>query len=100
MIVSRLNWFLGTLFFIACCAALMNPSPYLAIATLFLIMGLVLLPPTSRLTQQRFNWEINGGIKTAVIVVGFILVYLFVPQVEMNPSPYSHGHNLNMERFN
>lgn len=98
MIVSRLNWFLGTLFLMACFAALMNPPPYLAIATLFLIMSLVLLPPTSRLTKQRFNWEINGGMKTAVILSGFILVYLFIPQVETNPSPYYYGYNLKLER--
>lgn len=100
MTLSRLNWFLGTLFFMACFAALMNPPPYLAIATLFLIMGLVLLPPTSLLTKRQFNWEIKGGIKTLVILVGFILVYLFVPQVETNPSPYSYGHNSNLERLN
>lgn len=100
MIVSRLNWFLGTLFFMACFAALMNPPPYVVMATLFLVMGLVLLPPTSRITKQQFNWEINGGTKTAVILVGFILVYLFVPQVETKPSPFSHRPSLNMERFN
>ncbi|MGV2830402.1 hypothetical protein [Myxosarcina sp. GI1(2024)] len=76
-------------FFFAGFGALMNPALYLLIGTSFLLMGLVLLPPTSRLTNQLFNWQINGGTKTAVILIGFILIYLFVPQVETQPSPYS-----------
>ena len=89
MIFERLNWFCGILFFVACFAALMNPPPYVVIGTLFFLMGLVLLPATSRLTKQQFNWQINGGTKTTVILIGFILIYFFVPQVEIQPSPFT-----------
>ena len=89
MVVARLNWFFGTLFFMACFAALMNPPPYIAIGTLFFIMGLVLLPATSKITKKQFDWKIHGGVKTAVVLVGFILIYFIVPQVETNPSPFS-----------
>lgn len=100
MIVNRLSWFLGTLFLMACFGALMNPPPYLIMATLFLLMGLILLPPTSKITQQRFNWKINGGTKVGVLIVGFILIYLFVPQVEPKPSPFSNRPQQRIERFN
>ena len=99
MIVSGLNWFAGTIFFMACFGALMNPPPYVAIAIFFFVMGLVLLPPTSRLTKQQFNWEIDGRTKTLVVAIGFILIYLFVPQVETKPSPFSNHSNQRWERF-
>ncbi|WP_156114044.1 hypothetical protein [Myxosarcina sp. GI1] len=78
----------------------MNPPPYLLIGTFFLMMGLVLLPSTSKLTTQLFNWKINGGTKTAVILIGFILIYLLVPQVETKPSPYSKNRAYHLERIN
>lgn len=98
-ISTRLSWFCGMVFFVAGFAALMNPAPYLLIGTSFLLMGLVLLPPTSRLTKQMFNWKINGGTKTAVILIGFILIYLFVPQVETQPSPYSKNRAYRVEKI-
>ena len=100
MIVSGLNWFTGTIFFMACFGALMNPPPYIAIGLFFFVMGLVLLPPTSRLTKQQFNWEIDGRTKTIVVVIGFILIYLCVPQVETQPSRFSHRPNERWEIFN
>ena len=98
--ISSLNWFLGILFFMAFFAAMMNPPPYVLLAAIFLVMGLALSPPTSKLTKQKFNWEINGGTKTAVILIGFILIYLFVPQVEPKPSPFSSRSKINLEIFN
>ena len=99
MIVSGFNWLAGTIFFMACFGALMNPPPYVAIAIFFFMMGLVLLPPTSRLTKQQFNWEIDGKTKTTVVAIGFILIYLCVPQVETKPSPFSNHPKQRWERF-
>ena len=82
LMISWLNWFTGTLFFTAAFGALMNPPPYVAIAILFFLMGLVLLPPTDRLTETYFNWQIKGGVKGTVVLICFIIICLIVPQVE------------------
>lgn len=87
--ISRLNWFIGTLFLMAAFGALMNPPPYIAIATLFFIMGLVLLPSTDKLSRRYFNWQIRGGVKSAIVLVSFIIICLIVPQVETNPARFS-----------
>ena len=87
--IFRLNWFAGTLFIIAAFGALMNPPPYVAIAILFLMMGLVLLPPTDRLSQKYLRWQINGGTKGTVVLISFIIICLIVPQVETNPARFS-----------
>ena len=98
--ISRLNWLAGSLLFMACFGALMNPPPYIIIAVLFFLMGLVLLPPTKRLTKQQFNWEINNRTKTIILTAGFILIYLFVPQVETKHTPFSNRPIEFKQRFN
>lgn len=80
---------LGMLFLMACFGALMNPPPYFLIGGIFLIMGLVLLPPTSKITQQKLNWKIKGGTKTIVVLVGFLLVCLVVPQINLETNSFS-----------
>lgn len=82
----RLNWFLGMLFTMAAFGALMNPPPYVAIALLFFLIGLILLPSIDKLIKRYFNWQINGGIKGAIILVSLIVICLIVPQVETNPA--------------
>ena len=69
--------------------ALMNPPPYIAIALLFFLMGLVLLPSTSKLTQKYFQWRIKGGVKGTIIVVCLVIICLIVPQVETEPNRFS-----------
>ena len=69
--------------------ALMNPPPYIAIATLFFLNGLVLLPATDRLTQKYFQWQIEGGIKGAIILTCLVIVFLIVPQVETDTARFS-----------
>ncbi len=98
--ISRLNWLAGSLLFMAGFGTLMNPPPYIIIAILFFFMGLVLLPPTNRLTKQQFNWEINHRTKTIILTIGFILIYLFVPQIEPKHSPFSHRPIEFREKFN
>ena len=93
MIGSYLSRSLGMLFLMACFAALMNPPPYILIGGIFLIMGLVLLPPTSKITKRRLNWEIKGGIKTIVVLVGFSLVCLVVPQVNLETNSFSINYS-------
>ena len=83
----------GILFLMACFAALMNPPPYILIGTIFLLMGLVLLPSTDQLTQQQFNWKIGSKTKSIIVLVGCILIYLVVPQIDPEPSPYSNLRN-------
>ena len=87
--ISRLNWSIGTLFFAAAFGALMNPPPYIAIACFFFLIGLVLLPPTDRLTQKYFCWQIKGGMKGTIILVSLIIICLIVPQVETDPARFS-----------
>lgn len=82
--ISRFNWFLATLFLMAAFGALMNPPLYIAIAPLFFLIGLVLLPPTDKLTRRYFNWQIRGGIKGTIVLVSLIVMCLIVPQVETN----------------
>ena len=80
--ISRFNWFLGTLFSIAAFGALMNPPLYIAIAPLFLLM--VVLLPASKSSRGYFNWQIRGGIKGTIVLVSLIAICLIVPQVETN----------------
>ena len=87
--ISRFNWFVGTLFLIAAFGALMNPPPYVAIAVLFFSMGLVLLPPTDKLTQKYWQWRIKGGVKGTIVLVCLVILYLIVPQVETEPNRFS-----------
>ena len=87
--ISRCNWLVGTLFLTAAFGALMNPPSYIAIATLFFLMGLVLLPPIDKLTKRYFNWQIKGGVKGTILLASFIVICLIVPQVETNPARYS-----------
>ncbi|MEM7760698.1 MAG: hypothetical protein AAF298_21585 [Cyanobacteria bacterium P01_A01_bin.40] len=84
--VSRFNWFLGMLFLMAAFGSLMNPAPYVAIALLFFLMGLILLPAVDKLIRQYFQLQINGGIKSIVILTSLVVVCLIVPQVEPNTS--------------
>ncbi|MGB5636641.1 MAG: hypothetical protein WBM44_22780 [Waterburya sp.] len=93
--ILRLNWFLGILFSMAGFGALMNPPPYMAIAMLFFLIGLMLLPPEDRLIKRYFNWQINGGIKGVIILTSLIVICLIIPQVETNmaklfTSPTAH----------
>lgn len=87
--ISRFNWFVGTLFFMAAFGALMNPPPYIAIAVLFFSIGLVLLPPTDKLTQKYFQWQIKGGIKGAIVLICLVIICLIVPQVETDKARFS-----------
>ncbi len=98
--IARLNWFVGTLFLMAAFGALMNPPPYLTIATLFFLMGLVLLPSTNKLSKRHFNWEIKGGTKGAIVLICLITICLIVPQVETNPTRFSHRLIDKIDKFN
>ena len=87
--ISRFNWFVGTLFLMAAFGALMNPPPYIAIASLFFLIGLMLLPSTDKLTQKYFQWQIKGGIKGTIILISLIIICSIVPQVNPNPPQFS-----------
>ena len=68
----------------ATCGALINPPPYVAIAVLFFLTGLILLLSEEMLIKRYFNWQINGGIKGIIILTSLIIMCLIVPQVETN----------------
>ena len=87
--ISRFNWFVGTLFLMAAFGALMNPPLYIAIAFFFSLNGLVLLPATDRLTQKYFQWQIEGGVKGVIVLICLIIVFLIVPQVETDTARFS-----------
>lgn len=69
--------------------ALMNPPPYVAIAILFFSIGLILLPPTDKLTQKYWQWRIKGGVKGTIVLVCLVVICLIVPQVETKPQRFS-----------
>ena len=91
--VSRYNWFLGVLFLSAAWGAIINSPFYVAIAMLFSLMGLVLLPPTNKLIQHYFNWQIEGGVKKTIILISFVLICLIIPQVETDTAKISNPVN-------
>ena len=93
MIVAWLSRSLGILFLMACFGALMNPPPYILIAAIFFLMGLVLLPSTNKITKKRLNWEIKGGTKATAIIFGLMIVCLIVPQVHLEISPFSTNYS-------
>ncbi len=93
--MSRHNWFLGILFSMAACGALINPPSYVAIAVSFFLTGLILLASEEMLIKRCFNWQVNGGIKGVIILTSLIIMCLIVPQVETNmaklfTSPIAH----------
>lgn len=97
MIASCISRSLGMLFLMACFGALMNPPPYILIGVVFLLMGLVLLPSTNKITKQKLNWEIKGGTKAVVVLVGFMLVCLVVPQVNLETTSFSINYSTQKE---
>ena len=92
MIAFYISRSLGMLFLMACFGALMNPPPYVLIGMIFLLMGLVLLPSTNKITKQKLNWQIKGGTKAVVVLVGFMLVCLIVPQVNLDTTSFSTNY--------
>lgn len=93
--MTRLNWFLGMLFIMAAGGALINPPPYIAIALLFFLTSLMILPAKDKLIKRYFKWQIKGGIKGGIVLVSLILICLITPQVETNTtklftSPIAH----------
>jgi|GEM_PF-2683285 len=61
LMISRCNWFLGIVFLTAAFGALINPSLYIAISLLFFLIGLLLLPPTDKLTCSYSNQRSPAG---------------------------------------
>lgn len=90
--ISCLNRHLGMLFLMACFGALMNPPPYILIGAIFLVMGLIVLPSTDKIIKQKFNREIKGGVKTVIVIVGFLLVCFVVPQVPLQSNSFSANY--------
>lgn len=86
----RLNWFLGMLFTMATFGTLMNPPPSVAIAFLFFLIGLILLPFIDNLIKHHCSWKINGGIKGTIVLTSLIIMCLIVPQVETNMALFTN----------
>lgn len=70
----------------------MNPPPYILIGAIFFVMGLLVLPSTDKMIEQKFNRKIKGGVKTVVVIVGFLLVCVVVPQVPLQTNSFSANY--------
>ena len=89
ILTIRCSWFLGLAFLSAALGALLNPPLYIAIAFLFCLIGLMLLPTTNKLVDSYFNWQIRGGVKRTVVLTSLIVICLIVPQVETNTAIFT-----------
>ena len=85
--IFRFNWFVITCS-IATTTALINPSLYQAIATLFLgFSSIVLL--SGNLEKRYSNWRVEGGIRKTIVLVSLIIMCLIIPQVETDLAKFS-----------
>lgn len=95
--ISRRHWFLGIAFLTAAFGAVINPSPFLAIALLFCLASLSLFPIRNQLSSNYLNLGVKGGVKGAIVLLSLIAMCLLVPQVETNTavftSPINHLKN-------
>lgn len=65
-----LSWIFGVLFALTGIVSVFSaPIPGLVM----LIMAAVLLPPVTKLVDQKWKFHLSGGIKVVVIIVGFII---------------------------
>lgn len=65
-----LSWIFGVIFALTGIVSVFSePIPGLVM----LIMAAVLLPPVTKLVDQKWKFHLSGGIKAVVIIVGFII---------------------------
>lgn len=65
-----LSWIFGVLFaLIGIVSVFSEPIPGLVM----LIMAAVLLPPVTKLVDQKWKFHLSGGMKVVVIIIGFII---------------------------
>lgn len=66
-----LSWGFGILFaLIGITAIFSEPIPGLVM----LVMAAVLLPPVTKLVDQKWKFHLSGGMKIAVIIIGFFII--------------------------
>ena len=87
--ISRCNWFFGLAFLTAAFSALLNPPPYIAIALLFFIIGLIQLPVIDKSSDNYWNWQTRDGIRRTIVLTSLVVVCLIVPQVETNTAIFT-----------
>ncbi|MBI2631986.1 hypothetical protein HYW75_03210 [Candidatus Pacearchaeota archaeon] len=63
-------------------------SSYVA-GIIWLIMALIVLPPTNRFYREKFNFELSKGIKISIVIVGLILVAMTTNTDEMTKTESS-----------
>jgi len=65
-----LSWIFGVLFaLIGIVSVFSEPIPGLVM----LVMAAVLLPPVTKLVDQKWKFHLSGGMKIVVIIIGFII---------------------------
>ncbi|EKD44395.1 MAG: protein of unknown function DUF1535 [uncultured bacterium (gcode 4)] len=65
-----LSWIFGILFaLIGIISVFSEPIP----GIVMLVMAAILLPPINKLVDEKWKFHLSGGIKTIVIIVGFII---------------------------
>jgi len=65
-----LGWIFGVLFALTGIISIFSdPIPGIVI----LIMAAVLLPPVNKLVDEKWKFHLSGGIKTILIIIGFII---------------------------
>jgi hypothetical protein len=97
LMISPRHWFLGITFSTAAFSTLVVPSISVAIALVFCLLSLSLLPRGNRSADNYANWEVKGGVKGGIVLLSLITLCLVVPQVETNTavftSPIDHLKN-------
>ncbi|MEL6929644.1 MAG: hypothetical protein AAFO95_13530 [Cyanobacteria bacterium J06600_6] len=82
LMISRHNWFFGIASLTAVfCASVDSLRPQ-AIAILLVFLSLVLLATISKSASNDFNYQIQGNIRSTVILISLIVICLIIPQVE------------------
>ena len=82
LIKTSLNWFFGIFFaLIGIISLFSDPIPGL----LMLIMAAVLLPPAIKFMNQKWNLHLSVRIKTAVIIVSWIIFAATVSNTSKTP---------------
>jgi hypothetical protein len=97
LMISPRHWFFGIAFSTAAFSTLVISSTSLAIALVFCLLSLLLLPRGNRSVDNYANWGVKGGVKGGIVLLSLITLCLVVPQVETNTavftSPLDHLKN-------
>lgn len=85
-----LSWILGVLFaLVGMVSVFSEPIP----GIVMLVMAAVLLPPVTRLVDQKWKFHLSGGVKIAVIFIGFIIFGKTIDTSNVSTTPQYNTDN-------